>query len=291
MYYNYTHKLDLFRQCMTGVYVYFMAVWYFPITTYMCNWARYGAEIEEKIWVYNLFSATCDATFKQIRWNIKGSELVKEGVILSNHVSMVDGLMDAHIQDAHVVARKVAINLCDTMRLFRDNRFIIINRSSVTSQELATRILEKLTMSTTSGSLSCDKRVLIYPEGTRKRYYFASFFGIKSNTKLLLEEFFMSKIIEKGQNKHDTGFLTSELIRTNLKFGTCLSIYDMSPNTRFQIVISRNKETLFQNKPCTVHIYRGKVFRPSDFSTKELFMDHIVTEWMRCCKEASFPIM
>ena len=87
------------------------------------------------------------------------------------------------------------------------------------------------------------------------------------------------------------GILTAKLVRANMKFGTCLSLYEAARDTNFQIAISRNKECLFQNKPCTVHIYRGRVFRPRDFATKELFMDHIVNEWMRCCQEASFHVL
>ena len=303
MYCHYHDKPDIFRQSMTFMYVYFFAGWYYPLynilTTQIYRTGKRShtkTDNDEVTMRVSGMNKVCNMVFRHflpVQFDVRGTDIIEDGVILSNHVSMIDGAIDSYLQDAHVVARMLGVAVSGLMGALArwENRGIIIRRGKTSSHELASCILAKLaTPLPLCSRLSCDKRVLIYPEGTRKRYYFASFFDTSNKPpKLLLEEFFMSKIIEKEQNRRHAGFLTSELIRTNMRFGTCLTLYDMSPNTRFQIVISRNKEIIFQNKPCTVHIYRGKVFRPSDFLTKELFMDHIVAEWMRCCKEASFP--
>jgi hypothetical protein len=180
---------------------------------------------------------------------IKGNPLIKNGIILSNHISIYDAYFDIYAHKCEGIARYLfaVAMLFSGLLGYIENYGIYINRNTIKSKELVLKIINKIENS--------ENNVLLYPEGTRKKYY-----------------------IDKSIK------IDKELIQNNIKYGTLLEIYRNQKlnNTPIQIVITLNKEKISEQLYC----YRSKDFYPKDFESQELYLEHILNEWILCYHQA-----
>lgn len=189
---------------------------------------------------YNIF-------FRMVNINycVKG-EFIKEGFILSNHRTWCDFAYDPYVSGSAIVGRFLGffVMLFYSLLGTIDNRFIIIDRSKPRHVSF-----EKIINYMNSG-YKYSKRVLFWPEGTRKSY-----------TTLTLEE--TKNIIKPGLLK---------------------SIYEYK-KFPVQIMMSNNKEKVFNEKKMlvslgeTVTTELSEAIYPEDYDTFEKFLDKIYNDW------------
>ena len=175
----------------------------------------------------------------------KGFPLIDNGIVISNHITIFDGGIDSAINNTECIARR----LVNIMMLFNglivmiEKWGIMINRNNTSRHDLIKKIKDKL---------KNINRILLYPEGTRKKYYI-------DGTKI-----------------------TKDLIRTNLKYGTLKSIYNEVESIPIQINISSKERILLECLKIDLYIYRSDIINPKDYNTFEDFIDKIIDEWVIC---------
>jgi len=169
-----------------------------------------------------------------------GEPLIDNGIILANHISITDGGIDNVINNTHGICRSfyMLIMLFNGIICLIENWGICINRENCRGEDLVRLIKVKL---------SSVSRVLLYPEGTRKKYY------------------------------DSPSLITKKMIKENLKYGTLVYLYSVLPNTPIQVSISLNKDKVFTNWSCTiVPFYRSKPIIPSDYENVDEFLEVII---------------
>ena len=192
--------------------------------------------------------------------HLESSPLIDRGYILANHRSWFDFAIDPTISRATSIARAMAaipIGFSGLQSLL-ERRILFIIRGKSSARDVA-----KMVSATLNSNYSdTTNRVLFFPEGTRRSY--------------------------------DTLASADDLERY-IRKGLLLTLYQMergrdAPNM-FQLQITSNKETVMNEKKCT--IVRGTVVRttlsppidPSKFATDELFLAEIRRVWYDCyCK-------
>lgn len=183
---------------------------------------------------------------KQI--TLPGSDKIEKAFILCNHRSIFDIPYDPYMMDAFTVGRTGAClfgNMASVLGIF-SNRGLWFNRGSTTRHKLMQMIIERLNSPYTK-----FKRVVFYPEGTRKKY------------KILWGHHHVKDIMKKGLIK---------------------SIYEYK-KIPVQIYISANKEFPMSLSPfganpgVTIVSKLGYPIYPDDFDTFESFFDYISNEW------------
>lgn len=178
-------------------------------------------------------------------------ELIERGYILANHRCFFDFALDPYVCNASIVGRREAfwaVSFAYLLGLL-DNKFIVFNRGKTTRHELFQQILNMMKRNNI-------KRVVFYPEGSRRTY------------KLLTDV---------------------DDVRDKLKLGLLKSIYENRENP-IQLCITSNKELVCNEKTLTVN-YNTKIktcyskhIHPKDHDTFELFIENISEEWLECWK-------
>tara|TARA_Y100000591_G_scaffold571_1_gene522 strand:+ start:800 stop:1576 length:777 start_codon:yes stop_codon:yes gene_type:complete len=183
---------------------------------------------------------------KQI--TLPGSNKIEKGFILCNHRSIFDIPYDPYMMDAFTVGRTGAClfgNMASVLGIF-SNRGLWFNRGSTSRHKLMDMIINRLNSPNTK-----LKRVVFYPEGTRKKY------------RILWGKDDVKNIIKKGLIK---------------------SIYEHK-KIPVQNYISANKEypmslMPFRAKPgITIISKLGDPIYPDDFDTFDSFLDYICNDW------------
>ena len=214
----------------------------FLVPTLLCKLVGYKLhswEILTNILVKYLFNA---------EYLIFGEKLIDNGIILANHMSMIDGGIDNVINESQGVYRYAYLisMLINGLITYIEDWGICIIRGKTTRNQLILQIKDKL---------EYVNRILLYPEGTRKSYY----------------------------NK---GIIDKTLIKENLKYGTIVSIYEELPTTKVQIVISLNKDKVFTNIGRTkVPIIRSKYIIPNHYKNINDFLDKVIESYIECHNE------
>jgi 1-acyl-sn-glycerol-3-phosphate acyltransferase len=180
-----------------------------------------------------------------LKYSISG-EFIKQGFILSNHRTWCDFAYDPYVSDSAIVGRFMAFFALSLQSLVGaiENRMIVIDRNKPRHVSF-----EKIINYMNSG-YRYSKKVLLWPEGTRKSY-----------TTLTLEE--TKNIIKPGLLK---------------------SIYEYK-KFPVQIMMSNNKERVFNEKKMlvslgeTVTTELSEAIYPEDYDTFEKFLDKIYNDW------------
>lgn len=172
---------------------------------------------------------------------------IQQGFILANHRSFTDFAIDPYASYSAIVGRHLAFisMLFYALLGFIENLFIIIDRSW-SREKIFKMVLDYLEKSTVT------KRILFWPEGTRRDY-----------TSLTLEE-----------------------TRKFIKPGLLKSIY-LHRKFPVQLMLSNNKENVFNEKKLrcnigiTVNTILSDPIYPEDYTSFETFLEKIHTEWHR----------
>jgi 1-acyl-sn-glycerol-3-phosphate acyltransferase len=238
--------INFFLQKILFFFNFILSTIFFPIiliflkTITIFNNINFDWQLNSYIFIYYLCG---------IKHNIKAKKLIKEGYIISNHRSFFDFALDPYISKSSIIGRKEAfysVSFSSILGLL-DQRIISFSRGSTSRKNLFNIVKEHR-------KNSKYKRILFYPEGTRKNY-----------KKLL----------------------SANDIKNKLKLGLLKSIYECSENLPIQLCLSSNKEYVFNQKKFSC-IYGMKVntefsnaIYPSDFKTFENFIDKITNEWYK----------
>ena len=184
-----------------------------------------------------------------IKHNIKIKKLIKEGYIISNHRSFFDFSIDPYVSKSSIIGRKeafYAVSFFSILGLL-DQRIIPFSRGSTSRKELFNTVKKHR-------KNSKYKRILFYPEGTRKNY----------------------KTLSSAND-----------VKNKLKLGFLKSIYECSENLPIQICLSSNKEHIFNQKKFSciygmnVNTEFSNAIYPSDFKNFDDFIDNICNEWYK----------
>jgi len=99
-----------------------------------------------------------------IKTNIRGVKLIDTGIIITNHVSMMDGAIDNVFCESEGIYRTMFYFsvLLNGVIVYLEDWGICINRGKTSRHELI-KVIEK--------KLEKKCRILLYPEGTRCSYY------------------------------------------------------------------------------------------------------------------------
>ena len=184
-------------------------------------------------------------TFEQVN----EERLISSGYILCNHRTWTDFAVDQYYSNASQTGRLLAYIACPASLFnYLDGRAIIINRNS-SSHDILKKILEH-------HIISPYKRIVIYPEGTRRNY----------------------SVLENKDS-----------LKQYLKYGLLKRIYEHK-QMPVQCFISSNKELVCNEKKLScrrnVRIKNAisKPIYPAQSPTFEKFIDEVCTEWFHCWK-------
>jgi hypothetical protein len=231
---------DIYNYLMMTIVIPFGFVIYSFISIVLFGINPHLFEYNVKLVVENILQPT---------YIIRGESLIKNGILLSNHISIYDAWFDTYANNCQSIGRYyyIVMTLFAGLLAYIENNGIFINRNTITPKELVEKIIKQIENS--------DNNILLYPEGTRKKYY------IDTITKI-----------------------DKELIQNNIKYGTLLEIYRNKKMSHIpiQIVITLNKEKIMEKLYC----FRSKEFYPKDFETQELYLEHILNEWIVSCNES-----
>ena len=184
-----------------------------------------------------------------IKFIIYGEPLIENGIILSNHINFTDGGIDCVINKSEGVFRfsyLLFTLLIHGIITYIEDWGICIHRGKTTRQQLIYKIKNKL---------KTTNRILLYPEGTRQKYY-------------------------------NQGKITKEFLRDKIKYGTLVSIYEVLPTTKVQIIISLNKDKIANNIFSTnIPVNRSKPILPSDYKTVDDFLEKILDTFIETHNE------
>ena len=185
---------------------------------------------------------------KQI--TLPGSKKIEKGFIICNHRSIFDIPYDPYTMDGITVGRTGAClfgNMASVLGIF-SGRGIWFNRGKTSRNELMKMIMDRLS----SPNIN-HKRVVFYPEGSRKTY------------RVLWGPDDVKIIIKKGLLK---------------------SIYEHK-KLPLQIYISANKDYPMSLKPfsatsgVTIISKLGDPIYPDDFCSFDTFLNHICSVWFK----------
>ncbi len=178
------------------------------------------------------------------------STLIDKGFILPNHRSWYDFFYDPYITKSTIVGRMASIlgSLNYGLIGMIEKRFILIKRSS-SRQESFKKVINYIN----NGKRYYNKRILFFPEGTRKRH---------------------------------TEINSIEEAKLHLKPGMLKSIYEYN-ELPVQLFISKNKEKCLDEKNLRININTtiysslSKPIYPKNYSTFDDFYTAITTEWYK----------
>jgi len=179
---------------------------------------------------------------------VTGHATVAQGgkVILANHRSFCDFVIDNHLTCATAVGRlsvSYVMLVAGALQVW-ENRIVRFHRGKTRKEELYERIDAYL-------QRNPRQNILLYPEGTRRRH---------------------------------TSLASVEDAMSTLKPGLLWMIYQKCQYP-VQVLVSSNKERALDERAWTVRLgvpirtYVGAVLHPSDFASFELFMDAIASQW------------
>ena len=195
--------------------------------------------------IVKLLKILTNISFEQVN----KETLIPSGYILCNHRTWTDFAIDQYYSKASQTGRILAYIACPaSLFTYLDGRAIIINRNS-SSRNIFKKILEH-------HRISQYKRIVIYPEGTRRHY----------------------SVLE---NK--------DALKQYLKYGLLKRIYEHK-QMPVQCFISSNKELVCNEKKLScrrnIHIKNAvsKPIYPAQSPTFEKFIDEVCTEWFHCWK-------
>jgi 1-acyl-sn-glycerol-3-phosphate acyltransferase len=182
-----------------------------------------------------------------IKHNIKREKIIDKGYILCNHRSFFDFYIDPYISNSTILGRNEAVLSVSFMSLlaYLDNKIISFSRGN-TSRKKLFNIIKKHIKNTNF------KRILFYPEGTRR--------------------------------SHKTLSSLTD-VKNKFKLGLLKSIYECPDKLPVQICLSSNKEYIFNQKKFSckygmeVNTELSDAIYPSDFKTFDKFIDKITKEW------------
>lgn len=203
-------------------------------------------------WVYDLAAVDAVCTCDS-----ECSGIIERGYVLPNHRSFFDFAYDPMMCRGTVVGRGLAylaVFFYAVLHYLSDNTPIVIFRDWNTRQQVFQKMVNYL--QTASENVS---RVVVYIEGTRRRHL----------------------TIDSPENA-----------RSYMKMGVLRSIYDDSNNYPCQVVISSNKELVFDEKSLSLNRHirvRTHVSRPifaRDYQTFDEFVDAISVQWHKCWQVA-----
>lgn len=183
---------------------------------------------------------------KQITLN--GFNKIEQGFILCNHRSIFDIPFDPYMMEAFTVGRTGAClfgNMASVLGIF-SGRGLWFNRGNTSRQQLMEMIINRINSPTVK-----FKRVVFYPEGSRKKYR-----------------------VLGGPND----------IKTIIKKGLLKSIYEHK-KLPVQIFISANKDYPMSLNPfgartgVTIISKLGDPIYPDDFNNFDVFLNYICKKW------------
>jgi hypothetical protein len=183
-----------------------------------------------------------------VRIRTYGSPLIDHGIILANHISMMDGGIDNWTNQSEGIYRGQYLlsMLLYGLLTHVQGWGIRIHRGKTDRHSLINSIGLKL---------RATRRVLLYPEGTRCSYYSPSHLHKLSHGTLAL------------------------------KYGTLRSIYEQLPNTPVQVCISLQKDMAFNHWTCVdIPVYRGQSLCPNSFATCTAFTEAILDSFVECTR-------
>ena len=200
----------------------------------------------------NLWDLNCWILLKQLlginQLTLKGSNLIDKGFILCNHRSIFDIPFDPYTTESTTVGRIGAClfgNMASLLGVF-SGRGIWFSRGNTDRNQLMNMLLERM-----NGDKPYNKRMLFYPEGTRKTY------------KILHGPDEIKKMIRKGLLK---------------------SIYQHK-KLPVQLFITANKDypmnlRTFTARYGVITISKvGSPIYPDDYKTFEEFLNAICISW------------
>ena len=176
-------------------------------------------------------------------------KLIDKGYIICNHRCFFDFAWDPYICNASIVGRQLAFLVVSFFYILGilDDRMIVFKRGKTSRNDLFKKITDKILSKQ-------NKRILFYPEGTRKNYLSLN---------------------------------SPEDIKKELKFGLLKSIYESKNNLPLQICITSNKDNVFNEKKIIVN-FNKKIktcfsckINPSDYNTFDDFINKICEEWYK----------
>jgi len=185
---------------------------------------------------------------------ISQTKLIKEGFILANHRSFTDLSFDLYFSKSTVLGRVMAFLavLPSSILGWIDNRIIFFRRGRYTGEMLIKMCLDHMK---TNGLFT--KRILFYPEGTRKNYQ-----NLKNEQELI----------------------------SHLRHGLLKRVYNLKKYP-VQLFISSNKEIVMNEKKLSAN-YGVEVnssfsipIYPDKFNSYHDFIDEIAKEWLICYRE------
>lgn len=175
-------------------------------------------------------------------------------IIIANHRSWCDFVVDNHITRAMVISRmsvQYAMLLAGALQVY-EQRAIRFHRGQTRKEDLYDRVSTQMRRHPSTRS-NC---VLLYPEGTRRRHARLS---TVDECKATLKPGLLWMVYQKGQ-------------------------YPV------QVVISSNKDRALDERAWTIRLgvairtYAGTILHPKDFASFDEFMDAIATQWLEAWK-------
>lgn len=180
---------------------------------------------------------------------IHKAELIEKGYILANHRCFFDFSFDPYVTKSAGIGRRAAFRVCTVAYLLgkMENRSISFSRGETSSHQLMDLIRSFFNEKNV-------KRILFYPEGTRRKY----------------------KALSSPAD-----------IKSKLRVGLLKRIYE-NGDLPVQLCISSNKEKVFNEKK--LHMKRNvkvntmisRPIHPKNHGSLESFLDEISRVWYRC---------
>jgi 1-acyl-sn-glycerol-3-phosphate acyltransferase len=181
-------------------------------------------------------------------------KLIEKGFVLANHRSFADFAIDPYYTKSTGLGRVMAFMAVfpNSILGYLDNRIIYFRRGKYTGEMLFKMCLDHMK---TDGLFT--KRILFYPEGTRKKYLF-----LKDEQELI----------------------------SHLKHGLLKRVYNLKKYP-VQLFISSNKEIVMNEKNLSANYgvevnssFSIPIF-PEKFKTYQEFVDEIAKKWLICYRE------